>query len=108
MSEKTFLLLPQSCRCKDSISDESPLIRHRGHLPILTQNRAGVIERQYKNSIYSILDEEENEASVRKTFNNAIFKGIISLYLSLCIPLGFMKYGNMGTMYLYFLIRNET
>nr|XP_022336637.1 stimulator of interferon genes protein-like isoform X3 [Crassostrea virginica] len=61
MSEKTFLLLPQSCRCKDSISDESPLIKHRGHLPILTQNRAGVIERQYKNSIYSILDEEENE-----------------------------------------------
>lgn len=57
MSEKLFLFFPQSCRCRDSIADESPLIKHRGHLPIITKDRAGIIERQYKNTIYSVTDD---------------------------------------------------
>ncbi|XP_056006100.1 stimulator of interferon genes protein-like isoform X2 [Ostrea edulis] len=61
MSEKMFLLFPQSCRCRDSLSDENPLIEHVGHLPVITKNRAGTIARQYRNTIYSVHDEENEE-----------------------------------------------
>lgn len=63
MSEKMFLLFPQSCRCRDSLSDENPLIEHVGHLPVITKNRAGTIARQYRNTIYSVHDEE-NEVGI--------------------------------------------
>ncbi|XP_061178296.1 stimulator of interferon genes protein-like [Saccostrea echinata] len=61
MSEKLFLLFPQSCRCRDSLSDENPLIEHVGHLPVITKNRAGTVARQYRNSIYSIQDDRGEE-----------------------------------------------
>lgn len=80
MSEKLFLFFPQSCRCRDSIADESSLIKHRGHLPIITKDRAGIIERQYKNTIYSVTDDN-GEASVRIVSSNYIKKIVINSLL---------------------------
>lgn len=80
MSEKLFLFFPQSCRCRDSIADESSLIKHRGHLPIITKDRAGIIERQYKNTIYSVTDDN-GEVSVRIVSSNYIKKIVINSLL---------------------------
>jgi hypothetical protein len=63
MSEKMFLLFPQSCRCRDSLSDENHLITHFSHLPVVTKNRAGTIARQYRSTIYSVKDED-NEVGI--------------------------------------------
>lgn len=55
---KIFILIPKSLTCPVSIEDASKIMDMRGSLPEKIKTVAGVRDRVYKNSVYSIQHEK--------------------------------------------------
>ena len=51
---QVFILVPDNGLCHSTITDCDPKITEIGHLDPVLRNRAGVINRPYKNTIYRV------------------------------------------------------
>ncbi|KAL5004944.1 hypothetical protein ScPMuIL_018400 [Solemya velum] len=54
MSYKYFVMLPETCRCRETLTDEDDNITHVGFLEDVVRNRAGTVSRPYKNTVYKV------------------------------------------------------
>ncbi|XP_051871002.1 stimulator of interferon genes protein [Pristis pectinata] len=56
---KLYILIPFNCKVYDKLEKMDNRIKFLGNLPELRIDRAGIKERSYKNSIYSVYDENQ-------------------------------------------------
>ncbi|XP_078087153.1 stimulator of interferon genes protein isoform X2 [Mustelus asterias] len=56
---KLYILIPFSCKIHDKLEKVDDRIEFFGNLPELRIDKAGIKERSYKNSIYTIYDQKD-------------------------------------------------
>ncbi|KAK3714533.1 hypothetical protein QZH41_003881 [Actinostola sp. cb2023] len=61
--QKLFLIIPKNCQIFDKISNSGPkmLVEKVGNLVPLKRNRGGIHDREYKHTVYRIVDERTKE-----------------------------------------------
>ncbi|KAL5011541.1 hypothetical protein ScPMuIL_010092 [Solemya velum] len=59
MSYKYFVMLPDTCLCHETLTDEDANITHVGYLEDVVKSRAGTVGRCYRNTVYKVVHAGE-------------------------------------------------
>ena len=60
IANQLYILIPKSCFCPPSLSKADANITHEGNLKPFKANRAGNMEREYRNNVYKVKDKDGN------------------------------------------------
>ena len=58
-SKKLFIVIPKSCFCYDNLKKDFPNITAVGTMPPQRLSRAGIQERDYRNTLYEVKNADE-------------------------------------------------